>query len=110
MIPVATSEDLADTLGLLRRLAGLTQTAVAEQLGCHANRIGEYENHRRRVSFRVAVKHLAALGYGLAIVPLDEDGPETTLSAHESAEQASGVDGPRGGDSRAAKSRSGGAA
>lgn len=90
MIRIGTTEDLADAVGLLRQLAGITQTAVAEIMGCHPARIGEYERHRRKVSVRVALIHLRALGYGLAIVPLDQAGPETALSTTESGAEAEG--------------------
>jgi transcriptional regulator with XRE-family HTH domain len=110
VIRIGTTQDLADTVGLLRQLAGITQTALAEVMGCHPARIGEYERHRRKVSVRVALIHLKALGYELAIVPLKPDAPGVAPGSTESAEQASGVDGEGRGDSRAAGTRSGGEA
>ena len=41
----------------------------------------------------------------LALVPLDDDGPETAPDSTDSAEQASGVDGSRGGDSNGSTGR-----
>lgn len=86
MIRIGTTQDLADTVGLLRQLAGVTQTALAEVMGCHPARIGEYERHRRKVSVRVALIHLRALGYELAVVPLKPDAPEGAPGSTESAE------------------------
>lgn len=77
MIRIDSAADVAETLGLLRTLARLSQRAVAEKLGCNPSRVGHYEQGQRRQSVATLIHHLAALGYGLAIVPLDESSPET---------------------------------
>lgn len=79
MIPVDTPKDLADALGLLRRLARITQTAVGAELGTTPQRIGVYERGEMTANAKTVIRHLAVLGYRLAIVPLDQDGPETGL-------------------------------
>lgn len=110
MIPIDTPADLADALGLLRRLAGLTQTAVGIELGTTPQRIGDYERGRMVANAKTVIRHLAAMGYRLAVVPLATDGPETALSASVSDETASGLDGSRQGDSDGPTGRTGGAA
>jgi DNA-binding XRE family transcriptional regulator len=98
VIPIDDSKDLAEAAFLLRRLGGLTQAEVATAIGVHPARISEVESGRRKVSLRVAMRHLGALGYGLAIVPLDQDGPESGLRSTETAEPpvAGGSGGPGG--------------
>lgn len=98
MIPIDTPEDLADALGLLRRLVGLTQTAVGIELGTTPQRIGDYERGRMVANGKTLMRHLAAIGHRLAIVPLIETAPETGLSATETAETPSaGIPGGSGG-------------
>lgn len=69
MIRIDTTADLANTLRLLRKLAGITQTAVGYELGTTPQRIGDYEHGRLNPSVRTLLRHLATLGYELAIVP-----------------------------------------
>lgn len=80
MIPIDTTEDLGDALALLRRLAGLTQTAVGEDLGTNAGRIGNYERAVSTANTRTLMRHLAILGHRLAIVPLAPEGHADGLS------------------------------
>lgn len=105
MIPIDTPADLADTLGLLRRLAGLTQTAVGIELGTTPQRIGDYEQGRMVANAKTVIRHLAAMGYRLAVVPLATDGPETGLNVSVSDETAFGVDGEGLGDSSGSTGR-----
>lgn len=98
MIRIETPRGLADTLRTLRHEAGLKQADVAAAAGCHPARISHAERYHRGIGFPVAIRHLAALGYGLAIVPLDGKGPETALSATEAAQRPSaGIPGGVGG-------------
>lgn len=69
MIRVSTAADLAEVLGMVRRLRKLSQRQVAERLGTTPSRIGEYERCRRVTNVRTALKILDALGYELAVVP-----------------------------------------
>lgn len=108
MIRIETPRGLADTLRTLRHEAGLKQADVAAAAGCHPARISQVECYHRGIGFPVAIRHLAALGYGLAIVLLDQAGTEVAPGSTESAEQASGVDGEGLGDSRAVGTLSGG--
>ncbi len=39
-----------------RVAAGLTQTAVADKLGCTASAVNQYENGKRQPSFEILVK------------------------------------------------------
>lgn len=110
MIPIDTPADLADTLGLLRRLAGLTQTAVGIELGTTPQRIGDYERGRMVANAKTVIRHLAAMGHRLAVVPLATDGPETGLSATESADGVETGTDPRVSESEASETLSGGAA
>lgn len=106
MIRIDDPANLGPTLGHYRVMLGLSLRKVARGV---ANRTGRHEDHVRAqicawetghtVPGMVAVKpYLAELGLGVALVPLDDDGPETALRATESAETAPGVDGPREGN------------
>lgn len=89
MIRIDSTADLAENFGLLRKLTRRTQTEIGAEFGVPASRIGEFERHRRVPSPGTVIRHLRALGYQLAIVPLDQAGPETapesTLSDQEAA-------------------------
>lgn len=89
MIRIDTPADLAETLGLLRHLTGLTQTAVGDELGTNASRIGDYERGILTANGKTLIRHLAALGHQLAIVPLIETAPLDGPSAAEAAETPS---------------------
>jgi transcriptional regulator with XRE-family HTH domain len=102
MIRIDTPADLAEALGLLRRLGGHTQTAVGIELGTTPQRIGDYERGRIAPNSPTLMRLLAALGYRLEIVPVIETAPETGLSATETAETPSvgipgGSEGSQGG-------------
>lgn len=87
MIRINKPEDLGETLLLLRHLRGMTQLDVARIMGTHDTRVGKTECGVRIPHTGTLLRHLAALGYGLAIVPLIEsgptDGPASTLPAEE---------------------------
>ena len=95
MIRIDNPADLAETLGLLRRLGGFTQSAVGDELSTNASRIGDYERGRFTPNGSTLMRYLAALGYQLAIVPVIETSPETALSVSVAAETPSA--GIRGG-------------
>lgn len=119
MIALDDPANLGPTLGHYRVMLGLSLRKVARGV---ANRTGRHEDHvraqicawetGRTVPGMVAVKpYLAELRLGVALVPLDDDGPKTAPESTESAEQAaSGVDGEGLGDSRAVGTLSGGEA
>jgi transcriptional regulator with XRE-family HTH domain len=77
VIRIEKPEDLGETLVLLRYLRGMTQLDVARIMDTHATRVGKTECGVRIPHTGTLLRHLAALGYGLAIVPLIEGGPET---------------------------------
>jgi transcriptional regulator with XRE-family HTH domain len=86
MIPIDDNQDLADTLKLLRLLAGMTQTSVGEALGTAASRVGEYESGRRIANPDTLIRHLRAIGYRLAVIPL-----ESRLDSEQSGVQESDI-------------------
>lgn len=92
MIRIETPADIGETLALLRQLAGLTQQQLVAACGISQTEISLYEVGARVPRPAKLLRHLAGLGWGLAIVPLGETGPETALSATESAEHGPGVD------------------
>lgn len=113
MIPIDDPANLGPTLGHYRVMLGLSLRKVARGV---ANRTGRHEDHvraqicawetGRTVPGMVAVKpYLAELRLGVALVPLDDDGPKAAPESTEGAEQASGVDGSRGGDSNGSTGR-----
>lgn len=51
--------------------AGRTQTAVGAELGTTPQRIGVYERGVMTANAKTVIRHLAVLGYQLAIVPID---------------------------------------
>lgn len=93
MIRIETPADIGETLALLRQLAGLTQQQLVAACGISQTEISLYELGDRVPRPAKLLRHLAGLGWGLAVVPLGEKGPETALSATESAEQGPEVDG-----------------
>lgn len=93
MIRIETPADIGETLALLRQLAGLTQQQLVAACGISQTEISLYEVGDRMPGPAKLLRHLAGLGWGLAIVPLNESGPETALSATESAEHGTGVEG-----------------
>ena len=99
MIPIGEPRDIGETIVLLRTLQRLTQRGLAAASGVSQAQVTLYETGGTMPGPANTIALLAALGHGLAIVPLDASGPETALSATKSAEQASGVDGSRCGDS-----------
>jgi transcriptional regulator with XRE-family HTH domain len=68
---------LAEAHPRLRQLTGRSQRVVGEAIGTSPGRVGDYERGRLTANARTVMRHLAALGYGLAIVPLIGRGPET---------------------------------
>lgn len=72
MIRIDTPADLGENLRLLRKLAGKTQTAVGYEMGTTPQRIGDYERNKLNPSARTLLRLLHAIGYTLAIVPLED--------------------------------------
>lgn len=110
MIPVETPQDVTESIGLLRMLAGLTQRQLATAAEATQTEIALWEAGKRMPGPARLLRVLRALGHRLAIVPLDESGPETALSAHVSAEHAPGVDGEGLGGSNGRTGHTGGEA
>jgi transcriptional regulator with XRE-family HTH domain len=110
MIPIDTPADLAEALGLLRRLTGRTLAAVGDELGTTGQRISDYEKARLTANAKTVIRHLAALGHRLAIVPLIETTPADGPSASVADQEAEIGSESRVDDSSAAESRSRGAA
>jgi transcriptional regulator with XRE-family HTH domain len=71
VIRIGTPEDIGDNLSLLRKLARLTQRGLAAEAGLTQARIGLWELGQVLPSLPNLVRLLAALGYQLAIVPID---------------------------------------
>lgn len=118
MIRIDDPADIGRVMGHVRVMLGLGMRRFARQV---ANRTGRSEDTIRHQlwawetgknvpGMAAAAPFLAELGIGLAFVPLDEIGPESPLSATESAEQASGVDGEGLGDSNGSTGLQGGEA
>ena len=110
MIPLDTAADVGETLRLLRQLAGMSQSDVDARSGVCFTRISRMERGLTVPDTRTLLRLLAALGYRLAIVPLATDGPQTGLSATESADRVETGTDPRVSESEAAETLSGGAA
>jgi transcriptional regulator with XRE-family HTH domain len=89
MIRIGTAEDIGETLSLLRALARLTQRTLAALAGTTQTQIGLWELGQVLPGLPNLVRLLAALGYQLALVPLDHDGPASPLSATLTADHPS---------------------
>ncbi len=85
ILTIDDTQDFAASLATLRKLHGLTQAEVADRLAVAKSQISHYECGRLSPTLQTANRHLAALGYQLAIIPLDkiptETGPESPLPA-----------------------------
>lgn len=108
MIRIETPADIGETLALLRALTRITQRELAAESGVSQSEIALYETGARMPRPAKLLRHLAALGWGLAVAPLGETGPETALSATESAEHGPGVDGSRRGNPNGSTGHTGG--
>lgn len=96
---ISSLADYARVLEDAREDAGLTKVAVGEALGTTGQRVGAYERGEYPPNLLTAIRHLAAIGCRLEVVSMIQEAPADRLSATENAEQASGVDRSRGGDS-----------
>lgn len=92
MIPVGSTQDIADALLLLRQLSRLSQSQVGDPIGMHFTMVSRYERGGHIPGPRALMAILGVFGYGLAIVPLHRTAPETALSASVSAEHGPEVD------------------
>ena len=93
VIPIDDNQDLADTLKLLRLLAGITQKDVGAALGTCSSRIGKYETGYHVSNVDTLIRHLRAIGYRLAVIPLDSeqlDVQESDIAETQRDERARG--------------------
>ena len=88
MIPIDDNQDLADTLKLLRVLAGVTQKDVGAALGTCSSRIGKHETGYHVANADTLIRHLRAIGYRLAVIPLES---ESVLDSEQSDVQESSI-------------------
>lgn len=105
MIRIGDLTALGGVIRDLRLMHMLSQRALAEAAGFSKGQVSDWERGARIPEATSLARVLKGLGFELAIVPAEESGPETALSATESAEHGSGVDGSRGGDSNGSTGR-----
>lgn len=72
MIRIGTIEDLHRAMADLRAMTLMSQRAVAAQLHVNPSRISDFEKGRRTPGTRTVIRMLAALGWQIALVPLEE--------------------------------------
>jgi transcriptional regulator with XRE-family HTH domain len=89
MIPIEDAEDLADTLQLLRILAGRTQRDVAGALHLSPGRLGDYERATRGPQAKTLLRILDELGWKMMLVPRKRERASDGLDGDESAVQES---------------------
>jgi transcriptional regulator with XRE-family HTH domain len=85
VIPIGTAGDIGETLALLRQLARLTQRDLAAASGTTQTQIGLWELGLQVPGPANLIRLLAALGHGMAFVPLNESGPTTGPASIEEA-------------------------
>jgi predicted transcriptional regulator len=72
MIRIGSPEDLHRALADLRAMSLLSQTALAAELHVNPSRIGDFEHGRRTPGTRTVIRLLTAMGWQIALVPLEE--------------------------------------
>lgn len=82
-------DELVATLARSRESQGLRQRVAAQRAGCAAATLSEAERGIHELRARYLFALAEALGYDLALVPRDGEGPSAGRISPESAEQPS---------------------
>jgi transcriptional regulator with XRE-family HTH domain len=101
MIRIHNLANLGAIIRDLRHMHLLTQRGLAADTGCAQGQISDWERGAKIPETATLAGLLKRLGYEMAFVPLDEDGPETAPAPTESDQGAEmhtrvGVDQPEG--------------